>query len=497
MKLQRQHLAVALIFLVVLTLRLYFTLQTPEFSSDDSYFELNQIEHITETGLPEYFDEHTYGGRIYMFAPLYEYLLSFFYLISNNFFFLKLIQNIIASMIVIPVFLISNKLTGHVPSSLFATYVAAFIPVLFSNTINTLGNDSLFILFFLFLIYFFLKLDEERHTQDEIYFIVMLVLCTLTSFSIHAIVPIFIVYLIIKRLENAKITKGEYEVILFTLFFLLWISVLTLKRIVIGEGITEITSSTQIISGATGLRSIIDAVIQIGIIPVLLGFYVAYRAVFYYRKRSSTILISSLIVILVLLALKLWEYNLGLMIIALILSILFAYFYQMLFIWISKTRFAKFNSYFVVGFYIVFILTGVIPAFAFSLNEVSNAPDSATVKALQELKAYGGEHEVISVSPSEASLFKYYTGLCPVVDTKVLFVKEPINIINDIRAMYSTPFTTEALKIANDYNIELIAVTNSTAAFFAYNNSVIVSDKCFERIDLATMQVYRPICRVN
>ena len=65
-----------IIFIVILVTRLILAFSTPNFTYD-SYFHLRQVEEIKETGLPNYQDELSYGGRVLRFLPLFHYTMAF------------------------------------------------------------------------------------------------------------------------------------------------------------------------------------------------------------------------------------------------------------------------------------------------------------------------------------------------------------------------------------------------------------------------------------
>ena len=99
-----------IIFLVTFVFRTYFAFQTPEFSYN-SYFSLRQIEHIEETGFPLFHDDLSFGGRTFLFPPLFLYVLSFFSLIFNASFIAKVIPNLLASLIIFPIYLSAQHIT--------------------------------------------------------------------------------------------------------------------------------------------------------------------------------------------------------------------------------------------------------------------------------------------------------------------------------------------------------------------------------------------------
>ena len=74
---KKEHKWLLIIFLVTFLLRLTLSFIIPNFTYE-SYFHLRQVEHITETGLPIYEDNLSYGGRTFQFLPFFHYLMSFF-----------------------------------------------------------------------------------------------------------------------------------------------------------------------------------------------------------------------------------------------------------------------------------------------------------------------------------------------------------------------------------------------------------------------------------
>ena len=94
--LKKEYIWLALIFSLVLGMRLYFAFQAPYFS-EDAYFNIRQVEHIRETGLPLFKDDLSYSGRNFLFQPFFQYILAFFNLFMPLNLVCKLLPNIFAS----------------------------------------------------------------------------------------------------------------------------------------------------------------------------------------------------------------------------------------------------------------------------------------------------------------------------------------------------------------------------------------------------------------
>jgi len=150
-----------LIFLVILSFRLFFAFQAPTYDYD-AYFNLNQVNEITATGTPLYNDTLSYGGRTFIFTPVFHYILAFFNLIFPSFLVFKLLPNIFASSLVFIVYIITKKISENTNIALLTSFVSAFIPVFISETVNTISVYSLTIPLTFLIIYFVMNLEKKK-----------------------------------------------------------------------------------------------------------------------------------------------------------------------------------------------------------------------------------------------------------------------------------------------------------------------------------------------
>ncbi|MBT5924272.1 hypothetical protein HOH30_00940, partial [Candidatus Woesearchaeota archaeon] len=69
---ERKHkYIITAIFCITLITRLVLAFTVPNFTYD-SYFHIEQVNHITENGFPQYNDPLSYGGRQLFFLPLFH-----------------------------------------------------------------------------------------------------------------------------------------------------------------------------------------------------------------------------------------------------------------------------------------------------------------------------------------------------------------------------------------------------------------------------------------
>ena len=186
------------IFLLVLVSRLVFAFQIPHYSGDEAYFNLRQIEHISQNGVPIFDDPLSYGGRQQIFSPVFHYIISFFSLLSNNGLAAKIVPNVLASSLVILAYLISKRLTKNENVSLFTAFISGFVPIFFSQTVNSISTLSLSIPLMFLLIYCFMNINKKKWLYTY--------LVTLAIFSFST--PISLVFAFLK-----KIYEGFFSII--------------------------------------------------------------------------------------------------------------------------------------------------------------------------------------------------------------------------------------------------------------------------------------------
>jgi len=120
------------IFVLVLGMRLWLV---AGFNTYDygAYFEIRQIEIISESKIPLFEDPLSYGGREIVYMPLFHLILGHLESLIPINLLLMIIPNLFASLLIFVVYFISKKLTDNEHASLFGAFIAGFIPLLFHS----------------------------------------------------------------------------------------------------------------------------------------------------------------------------------------------------------------------------------------------------------------------------------------------------------------------------------------------------------------------------
>ena len=90
------YVLLAIVVALTLTVRLYFAFSTPYFSDDTSYYQLRQIEAIQQQFIPKFYDPLSFGGRLFLFSPLFHYLFAFLTSFGSNWYLTKIIPYVFA-----------------------------------------------------------------------------------------------------------------------------------------------------------------------------------------------------------------------------------------------------------------------------------------------------------------------------------------------------------------------------------------------------------------
>ena len=147
MKINKKLLA---IFLIVFLFRLYFVLQADYFSDDTSYSYIRQMDYVRENYKPMVYDELSYGGKQVLPSPLFPYILYVFSLVPYG---LKIIPQLIVSLIVFAAYLLSKQLVDDENSALFSSILAGFMPLLMNETLNKISIHFLAVPLIFYLAY--------------------------------------------------------------------------------------------------------------------------------------------------------------------------------------------------------------------------------------------------------------------------------------------------------------------------------------------------------
>jgi len=479
------------IFIITLATRLILSFSTPNFTHD-SYFNLRQVEHITNTGVPIYQDDLSYQGRELIFLPAFHYFMAFFDIFLPIEWVAKILPNLLLASLVIVVYLLSKKITKNETASLLSAFIAGFLPILFHT--NAFTIESLFLPLVFLTIYAFLNIKEKKFLY--IYILSFLAISLISSATSLLLIG-FGIYLILSLLESKKINKAEVETIIFSLFFFIWTQFLFYKNTFLTEGVSIIWQNIpqQIILQYFPQVSIFEAIVLVSIIPFLAGIYVVYRSLFQLKGQKAFLLISFAISTTILTWFKLIQFKLSLAFFGLILAILFASFYQDVSSYLQKTRGSKIKKYLLPVTIIILLLTMIFPAVNTALKQ--DTPTNEEIAAFKWIADNTIKKSGVAALLEEGHLITYYSQRKNLMDDHFSLIKNIEKRFENLNSIFVTKFQTQALDILDNYNINYLVLTPKAKEKYQIENFGYISKKCFKLIYDQETKIYLVKCKLG
>ncbi|MBI3033417.1 glycosyltransferase family 39 protein [Candidatus Woesearchaeota archaeon] len=489
---------VILIALAVITLsiRLYISFQTPYFSDDTAYFHLRQVEHIRETGIPLYNDELSYGGRTYIFMPLFQYVIAFFVGLTDSLVVGKIIPNLAAVLLMFIVFSIVKHMTKNEQVALFTGFISGFIPIYFVETVNSLSVYTFSIPLTFLLCYFMLRIDERKYRYCYLlFFIIFIILHP----SLFLFVMGFIIYFIITKTEQIAVKKGEIEILFFSVIVIIWTYFIVFKKAFLSHGYGLIFQNIpqQLLVDFFRQVSLSQALNLIGFLPVIIGIWMIHYIIFSTKDRDLYFLTSFIIIITLGMWFKLLELNLALIYLGVGLVILFGKALALLTEYIATTKVHRHGKILYALLIIFFIVTSVVPSIILSLDKVDKATSKDVISALSFVKEFSQNPESTVLSTLDVGhAITYFTKKKNVIDKNFLMIDEINERMADIETIFSTQSTTIGTQLLNKYNVEFVILSETAKERYGSNELRMYAESCFERINFNEVTLYKNLCTV-
>ena len=479
------------IFFVTLLLRLLLAFFQPGFTSE-SYYHIRQVEHITSKGVPLYDDPLSYGGRENIFPPLFHYVMAFFNIFLPLEFASKLVPNVLIALITIIVFFISKKITLDDNASLMSAFLAGFLPVLYNT--NAFTPDALFLPLIFLTIYAFLNIQQRRFS---LLYIILFLALALTSANTFLLIIGFGIYLLLSVIESKKVDSAELELILFSLFFLVWTEFLFFKNVLLKEGMGFLWQNipTGVYEHHFPPVSLAGALILVSIIPFLTGIYAVYRSLFQLKETMIFFLISLVISTTLLTWFRIVPSRLSLAFFGIMLAIFFSLFYHEFMGYLKKTKISRYSHYVTFCFVLILIPTMVYPAITQSLKQ--SLPLGLEIDAFEWINTHTSPKAGVLTTLEEGHLATYYAKRRNLMDDQFALISDTEQRFRDLNSIYTTPFQTEALSLLDKYNLNYIVLTPHGQQEYLLEGLKYFTKSCFPLVYNNSVQIYRIKCTLK
>ena len=471
---------ILIIFLVVLTIRLFIAFQS-EFFNYDTYYTLRQVESVKSTGLPLYNDPLSYGGKQQILAPFYYYFLAFFSLFMPLTLAAKIIPNIFASFIVILTYIIALRITKSQRTALLTGFMSGFIPIIFNN-INKAGNDYLSIILVFGIIYCMFRINERKYID---YTLILIFILVLTSPLALILILGLLFYLLLLKLEDQQVEMKELEIILFFAFLAFWVNLLLYKNAFLSHGLMVIWQNipSSIISDFFSQLTLLEAILTISLIPLLLGLY-AFYINFHLEKNKEVMLLTGFAISTFLLMwFRLLDFITSLMFMSIALVIIASYSIKKISNTVEKTKFHKQSKILIVILIIIFAATSIYPALIIGMDKSSQVPSEYDLIVLEWAYENTPQNSVIASTVDEGNIVTHIAKRKNIMDNNYLLTQNIDQRLKDVDTLYQTKFQIDAVSILNKYKSKYILLTDYARKKYNIDDlSYSGNEECFQRI---------------
>jgi hypothetical protein len=490
----------ALACVIVAGLRLWIAFSSPGLSGDDAYFNLRQIQHIHDTGLPLYDDPLSVGGRTLFFTPVFHYVVATATLVMPVDVAVKIIPNLLATALMVIIYCMVLRLSKQDGVALVTALFSAFVPVWFGHTISTLSPATLAVPLLFFVLYAWLRVNEPRWRY--------LYLASLILFAFtHPITLLFvlgiILYLILVLVEKLNIERTELEIALFSVFFVLWSQFLLYKKFILAHGPSVIWQNIppSLLSSLFADVTVLTAIYQIGILPVLYGVFVVYRYLFRRRHKMTYFFIAFTLAAGLLLWFRLIPVQLGLILLGMLLLVLFSKWIDFFWGTIPTTRFHRWKPLAVVMLITAIALTGVLPSLAEAWAVQRGTPSPAALHAYQWLHDNVPLEAAVVAAVTEGHRVTALAQRKNVIDSNFLLQRDAKQRLQDVTRVFSTTFGVEAIELLERYGATAILYSpEARKAFGTAGIPYAERSRCFGTAfteDGYSIVVKHPFCKVE
>jgi len=474
-----------IIFLLTLAFRLYFAFSVESFSSDESYFHFRLINYIIENKLPMFHDNLSYGGSNIYYPQLFHILLALFSFIP---YFLKIFPAIIASSLVIVVYLIAKKITNDDVSSLLTAFLAAFIPIEIRNSVNQISIYSFIIPLILILYLCLINLEQKRYFN---LFLVLSFLLPLIHTSSLLFIFSLLFYFILSNTESLFISRYKKEVMMFSFFLMLLINFLIYKGVFLQYGIDVIWQNipTSLFSEYFKNLNVLEAIYLTGVLPIIFGSFGIFLGLFKEKNDSIILLTAAILTTLFLLSIKILNLQTGLLCLTVFLVVVSSLTISKIYSYISLTKFLKFKKY--VSLIIVLLIVGLsfIPSY-FVAKSLPNY--DYQIKSFQWINENTEKNSTILVPFEIGNILTAIAERKNVMDNNFLLAKNTEERFQDVNLVYNTFSKIKALEALRKYDVRYIYVDDYVRDKYKIKDIRYIDDeKCFEEIK---NDVYKIIC---
>ncbi len=490
MKNKKELIVVLVIFLLCFGFNLFFSLQVPYYSSDEAYFNLQHSEYIKENFNPIVYDTQSYGGNFILNTHVWHYLLGIMSFSLGTLFAYKILPALLAALVVVFGYMIAKQITKSEMAAFFGAFIFAFIPNFINLTINQISLQVLFVPLMLLFIYSLLNIQKRM----GLFLIVSLLIIVLEPMNFLFFLAL-ILFLILMVVNDLPVLKATKESILFYVLLLILFNLILFKNLYFDQGLLAVWQNipNQLYSDYFQTIDILGVIANIGIIPIILGITGLVFGFFTKNKRNIYLFTSIIASCLILLLLELIPFELGMMLLAVMLSITSIISIDRFIAYIKITKFSRFRFWIVGLIMVITIVSLIIPSVVYARDKVTNGVSYTEIEALEWLRDNTPEDSVVVASVYEGNLISTIANKINVIDTQFILAEDRYL---DISNLYKTESLVKAQRTLEDYGVDYLYFSDKAKELYdvevlRYADEEICFKNIFENEEVV---IYEVVC---
>lgn len=487
-KIEIHKVILVVLFLLAISLQIFFAFQTDTFSSDESYFHIRQVEHITENVSPLIFDDLSYGGK-YIYSPhLFHLFLAIFVFLFGSIAF-KIIPPLMVGSLIFVVYGIANRVSENKNAALFSASIVAFLPIFLNTTLNQISIKPFSILF-VFLLLFFL-VDIKKYINWFIAFSIILPLIDPMNFLFMLAL---ILYLILSKVETFRLSRLAKEAILFNILITIFLNLLQFSYVFYNHGIKAVYENIPTSSLVTYFQNldVFLVLAGVGILVILLGVF-GFTFGFLRENKPAIYLLSSVIITeIILLLLKLSSFVEGLFYLGIAFTIMASLSFLFLENYLNITKFVKIKSLIILVFVIIVLGSVIVPAYITANQIVEESVTADELAGFIWLNENTLNDSVILANIDEGHKITALAERKNVIDTNYLYSE---NRYDDVTLVFKTISQIKARFVLDKYGVDYFYVSKRALDSYGLENLNYIDDTCFNKeFENEEVQIYKYTC---
>ena len=478
-KIKNEYILLFLLFLFVLSFRLYFAFQTGHFNTDDSYFHLRHIESIVHEKSILVYDDLSYGGRLVLYPPLFHILMAL--LTFGSMFMLKLIPEILISCTVFVVYIIAKNMSGNSYAALFSALLSSFYPILFFETLNNISVYSLVIPVLFLMLYSLLNLENKFYLW---FFIISSFMLPLLHSSALVFVVVIFIYFLLLTGGALTATKLKKEAVVFSILLMILLQFIIYKKAFLDYGMSVLWQNipSNILSDSFRKLVPIDLLIGIGLLPLIFGSFGVYLSVFREKRKIDFMFVAFSISILLLIVFRFLTISLGLMFLGLALSIFSSVSLSKVYSYLANLKFKHIRNLFTILLLIAFAFSSFMPSLsaAKDSNEIANSK----FKEVSWISINTKDVDTVVLGNlGEGNLIAAIGNRRNVVVSDFVLAPNPVGRAKDVEVVYTTVSEAIATSLLRKYDVKLIYLSDDTKDTYKIDSLKYAKrSKCFDSL---------------